>query len=188
MKWRSERLCVGESITCSEHARSDTLNHADTDMSLPDEIESRVAIAFDEYLAALDRGDMDILATAAMDRTRQDVRVYRMLRTCMSHIEAIDAHDEGAFVTWSVRAADGSVVARFSAIVTMIDDRLVVHRLISRDIDEQALSSAAEIVVSAQANSLPRSSQYWVRRWEGRPSMAPSAFPPPLSGRDPSKR
>ncbi|HMY19379.1 MAG TPA: hypothetical protein PKA58_23810 [Polyangium sp.] len=150
-------------------------------MSLSDEEESRVAIAFDGYLAALDRGDPDVLATAAMDRSRQDVRIYRMVRTCMSHIEAIDAHDEGAFVTWSIRSGDGNVVARFSAIVSMLDDRLVVHRLVSRDIDEQALSSAAEVVVSAPVNSLPRSSQYWVRRWEGRPSIAPSAAPPPMS-------
>lgn len=150
-------------------------------MSLSDEEESRVAIAFDGYLAALDRSDPDVLATAAMDRSRQDVRIYRMLRTCMSHIEAIDAHDEGAFVTWSIRAADGNMVARFSAIVSMVDDRLVVHRLVSRDIDEQALSSAAEVVVSAPVNSMPRSSQYWVRRWEGRPSIAPSAAPPAMS-------
>jgi len=174
-------------------------------MSLSDEDESRVAIAFDAYLAALDRGDIDVLGAAAMDRTRQDVRVYRMLRTCMSHIEAIDGHDEGAFVTWAVRAADGTVVARFSAIVSIRDDRVVIDRLVSRDIDEQALSSAAEIVVSAPIQSLPRSSQYWVRRWEGRPSIAPSVAPPSmglgaqgaegdpkpqsikLSGRDPSK-
>mgnify|MGYP000582557615 FL=1 len=84
-------------------------------MSLSDEEESRVAIAFDAYLAALDRGDPDLISVAAMDRGRQDIRVYRTLRTCMSHIEAIDVHDEGAFVTWSVRAADGTVVARFSA-------------------------------------------------------------------------
>jgi hypothetical protein len=158
-------------------------------MSLSDEDESRVAVLFDQYLAALDRGDSDVLATAAMDRTRQDVRVYRMLRTCMSHIEAIDAHDEGAFVTWSVRSGDGMVVARFSAIVSVRDERLVVNRLVSRDIDEQALSTAAEFVVSAPITSLPRSSQYWVRRWEGRSnSIAPTLAPPSLGGRrDPSK-
>jgi hypothetical protein len=156
----------------------------DIDMSLSDEDESRVAIAFDAYLTALDRGDLEVLATAAMDRNRQDVRVYRMLRTCMSHIEAIDAHDEGAFVTWSIRAADGGIVARFSAIVTATEDGIVIHRLVSRDIDEQALSSAAEIVVSAPIQSMPRSSQYWVRRWEGRPSIGPSAMPPPMSGRE----
>lgn len=158
-------------------------------MSLSDEDESRIAIAFDHYLAALDRGDADVLSVAAMDRTRLDVRVYRTLRTCMSHIEAIDAHDEGAFVTWAVRAGDGTAVARFSAIVSMRDDRLVVNRLVSRDIDEQALSSAAEVAVSMAVPSMPRSSQYWVRRWEGRsPTMAPSVGPPPLSGQDRSKR
>lgn len=149
-------------------------------MSLSDEDESRVAIAFDAYLAALDRGDPDVLAVAAMDRARQDMRVYRTLRTCMSHIEAIDGHDEGAFVTWSVRAADGTAVARFSAIVSIRDERIVINRLVSRDIDEQALSSAAEIVVSAPIQSMPRSSQYWVRRWEGRPSIAPSVVPPSM--------
>jgi hypothetical protein len=158
------------------------------DMSLSDEAESRVAIAFDAYLAALDRGDPQVLAVAASDRTRQDVRIYRMLRTCMSHIEAIDAHDEGAFVTWSIRSADGAVVARFSAIVSVPDDAIVIHRLVSREIDEQALSTAAEIVVSAPVQSMPRSSQYWVRRWEGRPSIGPSAMPPPLSGRDGRER
>jgi hypothetical protein len=165
------------------------LNHADIDMSLSDEDESRVAIAFDRYLAALDAGRRDQLMVAAHDRTRQDVRVYRTLRICMSHIEAIDEHDEGTFITWSVRGADGTVVARFSAIVSVQDDRIVIDRLVSRDIDEQALASAAEVVLSAPVNSLPRSSQYWVRRWEGRaaPSIAPSALPPPLSGRDPSK-
>ena len=156
-------------------------------MSLSDEEESRVAIAFDAYLAALDRGDPDLISVAAMDRGRQDIRVYRTLRTCMSHIEAIDVHDDGAFVTWSVRAADGTVVARFSAIVSILDERLVVHRLVSRDIDEQALSAAAEAVVSMPLQSMPRSSQYWVRRWEGRPSIAPSVGPPPLSGQGRSK-
>ncbi|MBK9261065.1 MAG: hypothetical protein IPM54_14815 [Polyangiaceae bacterium] len=156
-------------------------------MSLSDADESRVAIAFDQYLAALDAGQRDVLDAAAMDRTRYDVRVYRMLRASMSHIEAIDEHDEGTFVTWSVRAADGTVVARFSAIVSLRDDRVTIDRLVSRDIDEQALSAAAEIVVSGPIASLPRSSQYWVRRWEGRPSIAPSAAPPPMSGRDTSK-
>lgn len=158
-------------------------------MSLSDEDESRVAIAFDQYLAALDAGDRTVLGDAGQDRARQDVRVYRTLTMCMSHIEAIDTHDEGAFVTWSVRAADGTAVARFSAIVSIQNDRAVIERLVSRDVDEQALASAAEIVVSAPINSLPRSSQYWVRRWEGRPSIAPSVIPPPMSsGRDPSKR
>jgi len=156
-------------------------------MSLSDDDESRVAIAFDHYLAALDAGDRTVLGDAAFDRTRQDARVYRTLRVSMSHIEAIDAHDEGAFVTWSVRAADGTAVARFSAIVSIRNDRAVIERLMSRDVDEQALISAAEVVVSAPINSMPRSSQYWVRRWEGRSSIAPSAFPPPMSGRDPSK-
>ncbi len=156
-------------------------------MSLSDDDESRVAIAFDQYLAALDGGDRNVLSTAAQDRTRQDVRVYRTLRTCMSHIEAIDEHDEGTFVTWSVRSADGVVVARFSAIVSVQDERIVIDRLVSRDVDEQALAIAAEVVVSLPVNSLPRSSQYWVRRWEGRPSIAPSVMPPPISGRDPSK-
>lgn len=150
-------------------------------MSLSDDDESRVAIAFDQYLAALDRGDNDVLIAAAADRGRQDVRVYRMLRTCMSHIEAIDDHDEGAFVTWSVRAVDGAIVARFSAIVSVIDEQAIINRLVGREIDEQALSTAAEIVVSAPIQSLPRSSQYWVRRWEGRPSIAPSVAPPPTS-------
>lgn len=163
-------------------------------MSLSDEDESRVAIAFDQYLAALDRGDRDVLAVAATDRARADVRVYRTVKTCMSHIEAIDEHDEGAFVTWSVRAADGTAIARFSAIVSVQDERAVIDRLVSREVDEQALSSAAEVVVSAPINSMPRSSQYWVRRWEGRPSIAPSAtppapsvVPPPFTLRDPSK-
>lgn len=158
-------------------------------MSFSDDDESRVAIAFDQYLAALDAGDRTVLGDAALDRTRQDARVYRTLRMSMSHIEAIDAHDGGAFITWSVRAADGTVVARFSAIVSIRDERAVIERLMSRDVDEQALLSAAEAVVSAPINSMPRSSQYWVRRWEGRAStsIAPSAIPPPIPGRDPSK-
>jgi hypothetical protein len=156
-------------------------------MSLSDAEESRVAIAFDQYLAALDAGQKDLLDAAAMDRTRHDVRVYRTLRSSMSHIEAIDEHDEGTFVTWSVRAADGTPVARFSAIVSLRDEDVVIDRLVSRDIDEQALATAAEMVVSVAANSLPRSSQYWVRRWEGRSSIVPSVVPPPLSWRDRSK-
>jgi|GEM_PF-6657902 len=157
-------------------------------MSLSDAQESRVAIAFDQYLAALDAKQKDVLDAAAMDRTRHDVRIYRMLCGSMSHIEAIDEHNEGTFVTWSIRAGDGTVVARFSALVSLLDDRVVVDRLVSRDIDEQALAAAAEMVVSGPVASLPRSSQYWVRRWEGRPSIAPSAAPPPVSGRDSAKR
>ncbi len=150
-------------------------------MSLSDDIESRVAIAFDQYLAALDAGQRDVIDAAAADRSRHDVRVYRTLRMTMSHIEAIDEHDEGTFVTWSVRAADGNPVARFSAIVSLDEEKLIINRLVSRDIDEEALSSAAEVVVSAPINSMPRSSQYWVRRWEGRPSIPPSMIPPPNS-------
>jgi hypothetical protein len=101
-------------------------------MSLSDAEESRVAIAFDQYLAALDAGQKDLLDAAAMDRTRHDVRVYRMLRNSMSHIEAVDEHDEGTFVTWSVRAVDGTPVARFSAIVSLRDDEdIVIDRLVS---------------------------------------------------------
>jgi hypothetical protein len=157
-------------------------------MSLSDAEESRVAIAFDQYLAALDAGQKDLLDAAAMDRTRHDVRVYRMLRNSMSHIEAVDEHDEGTFVTWSVRAVDGTPVARFSAIVSLRDDEdIVIDRLVSRDIDEHALAAGAEMVASVAANSLPRSSQYWVRRWEGRSSAVPSVVPPPVSWRDRSK-
>jgi hypothetical protein len=177
MKWRSAQP------SDSETPKRVTLVHAEIEMSLPDEIESRVAIAFDQYLEALDAGRRDVLDTAAADRGRHDVRVYRTLRLTMSHIEAIDEHDEGTFVTWSVRAADGNPVARFSAIVSLDAEKLVVNRLVSREIDEQALASAAEVVVSAPINSLPRSSQYWVRRWEGRPSIPPSMIPPPTSGR-----
>src|SRR4051812_9046775 len=100
-------------------------------MSLSDEDESRVAIAFDRFLTALDAGDRTVLGDAAFDRTRQDARVYRTLRASMSHIEAIDEHDEGTFVTWSVRSADGNVVARFSAIVSVHDERIVIDRLVS---------------------------------------------------------
>jgi hypothetical protein len=181
MSWRLERRFAFETTARLFGSCSDILNHADIDMSLSDEHESIVAIAFDQYLAALDAGDRTVLGDAAFDRTRQDARVYRTLGACMSHIEAIDEHDEGTFVTWSVRSADGNVVARFSAIVSLQDDRITIDRLMSREVDEQALSTAAEMVLSAPINSLPRSSQYWVRRWEGRTSIAPSVLPPSIS-------
>lgn len=152
-------------------------------MSLSDDIESRVAVAFDQYLTALDAHQKDVLDAAATDRARHDIRIYRMLPVTMSHIEAIDEHDEGAFVTWSIRSGDGHAVAKFSAIVSLDGDEVFVHRLVSREIDEQALSAAAEVVLSAPVNSLPRSSQYWVRRWEGRQSLPPSMSPPSLSWR-----